>query len=128
MKISYTKPSITELEVAYATDAAANGWGPKCYDYNQKAQKEMYNLFVQKYRLIREHLITPKPQNFLNAKTHYSSQLDQASLIDLNKTCTARYLLNLLRAQTFPGKPGCRFIDGNETYEVTIHIRNISDE
>ncbi|MGO8778329.1 MAG: DegT/DnrJ/EryC1/StrS family aminotransferase [Rhodomicrobium sp.] len=32
-KIHYTKPSITELEVAYATDAARNGWGPRCYDY-----------------------------------------------------------------------------------------------
>ena len=31
--ISYTKPSITELEVRYATDAAANGWGDHCYDY-----------------------------------------------------------------------------------------------
>ena len=26
-KIPYTKLSITELEVQYATDAAANGWG-----------------------------------------------------------------------------------------------------
>jgi perosamine synthetase len=32
-RISYTKPSITELEVRYATDAAANGWGDRCYDY-----------------------------------------------------------------------------------------------
>lgn len=32
-RISYTKPSITELEVAYAADAAANGWGERCYDY-----------------------------------------------------------------------------------------------
>jgi perosamine synthetase len=32
-KIPYTKPSITELEVQYATDAAANGWGDRCYDY-----------------------------------------------------------------------------------------------
>jgi perosamine synthetase len=31
--IYYTKPSITELEVGYATDAAANGWGEHCYDY-----------------------------------------------------------------------------------------------
>lgn len=31
--IPYTKPSITELEVQYATDAAANGWGKHCYDY-----------------------------------------------------------------------------------------------
>ena len=32
-RIHYTKPSITELEVAYATDAARNGWGDKCYEY-----------------------------------------------------------------------------------------------
>lgn len=32
-RIYYTKPSITELEVEYATDAARNGWGEKCYEY-----------------------------------------------------------------------------------------------
>jgi perosamine synthetase len=32
-RIHYTKPSITELEVSYATDAATNGWGDKCYEY-----------------------------------------------------------------------------------------------
>lgn len=32
-KIYYTKPSITELEVNYATDAARNGWGDRCYEY-----------------------------------------------------------------------------------------------
>jgi perosamine synthetase len=35
-RILYTKPSITELEVRYATDAAANGWGDKCYEYINK--------------------------------------------------------------------------------------------
>ncbi len=32
-RIHYTKPSISELEVAYATDAARNGWGERCYEY-----------------------------------------------------------------------------------------------
>lgn len=32
-RIHYTKPSITELEVAYATDAAANGWGERCHEF-----------------------------------------------------------------------------------------------
>lgn len=31
--IYYTKPSITEKEVEYATDAARNGWGASCYEY-----------------------------------------------------------------------------------------------
>jgi perosamine synthetase len=35
-KIYYTKPSITPLELKYAADAAANGWGEKCYDYINK--------------------------------------------------------------------------------------------
>ena len=32
-KIPYTQPSITKLEVQFATDAAANGWGEHCYAY-----------------------------------------------------------------------------------------------
>lgn len=32
-RILYTKPSITEREVEYATDAARNGWGEQCYAY-----------------------------------------------------------------------------------------------
>ena len=39
-KILYTKPSITELEVQYATDAAANGWGAHCYDYLNRFERE----------------------------------------------------------------------------------------
>lgn len=32
-RIHYAKPSITELEIRYATDAATNGWGERCYEY-----------------------------------------------------------------------------------------------
>ena len=32
-RVYYTKPSITDLEVAYVADAARNGWGERCYDY-----------------------------------------------------------------------------------------------
>lgn len=39
-RILYTKPSITPLEVEYATDAAANGWGDKCYEYIQRFEAE----------------------------------------------------------------------------------------
>ena len=38
-RILYTKPSITALEVEYATDAAANGWGDRCYDYIQRFEE-----------------------------------------------------------------------------------------
>ncbi len=39
-RILYTKPSITDLETRYATDAAANGWGDKCYDYIHRFEKQ----------------------------------------------------------------------------------------
>lgn len=35
-KIYYTKPSITDLELKYAVDAAKNGWGEECYSYINK--------------------------------------------------------------------------------------------
>jgi len=35
-RIPYTKPSITDLEVNYATDAAANGWGERRYEYIER--------------------------------------------------------------------------------------------
>lgn len=38
-RILYTKPSITELEVAYATDAAAHGWGDRCYEYIDRFER-----------------------------------------------------------------------------------------
>ena len=43
--IPYSKPSITDLEISYATDAAANGWGDQCYAHINKFEG-----------LFREHL------------------------------------------------------------------------
>ncbi len=44
-RIYYTKPSITGLEVSYATDAAQNGWGDQCYEYINRFEE-----------LFRQHL------------------------------------------------------------------------
>ncbi|MDR2891763.1 MAG: DegT/DnrJ/EryC1/StrS family aminotransferase [Deltaproteobacteria bacterium] len=40
-KIYYAKPSITELEVRYAADAAANGWGEHGSDYINRFEKSL---------------------------------------------------------------------------------------
>ena len=50
-KIPYTKPSITELEVQYATDAAANGWGVHCYDYIVRFEEEFKAHLGVKYAI-----------------------------------------------------------------------------
>ena len=35
-RIPYSRPSITAAEIANAADAAANGWGERCYEYIDK--------------------------------------------------------------------------------------------
>lgn len=50
-KIYYTKPSIAMDEVKYATDAAKNGWGDKCYDYIHKFEKLFKNHLGVKYSI-----------------------------------------------------------------------------
>jgi perosamine synthetase len=39
-RIHYTLPSVTELELRYVADAAAHGWGPRCYDYIQRFEAD----------------------------------------------------------------------------------------
>lgn len=39
-RISYVKPSITELEISSATEAATSGWGPNSNFYIEKFEKE----------------------------------------------------------------------------------------
>lgn len=50
-RIHYTKPSITELEVSYATDAAANGWGEKCYEYIHRFEEAFKQHLNVKYTI-----------------------------------------------------------------------------
>lgn len=50
-KIPYTKPSITELELNYAADAAANGWGEHCYEYIIRFEDEFKAHLGVKYAI-----------------------------------------------------------------------------
>ncbi|MEO8002990.1 MAG: DegT/DnrJ/EryC1/StrS family aminotransferase [Arenimonas sp.] len=40
-RIYYTKPSITQKEIAYVTDAVTHGWGPHCYDYIHRFERAL---------------------------------------------------------------------------------------
>jgi perosamine synthetase len=50
-KIVITKPSISALEIEYVNDAITNGWGPKCYDYIYRFEKEFATYQDTKYSL-----------------------------------------------------------------------------
>lgn len=50
-RIHYTKPSITDLEVEFATDAARNGWGSACYAYIERFEREFARLLDVPYAI-----------------------------------------------------------------------------
>lgn len=50
-RISYTKPSITDLEANYAADAARNGWGERCYEYIARFENEFCKFLGVKYAI-----------------------------------------------------------------------------
>lgn len=50
-RILYTKPSITELEVEFAADAARNGWGSACYAYIDRFEREFSALIGTNYAI-----------------------------------------------------------------------------
>jgi perosamine synthetase len=91
-RIFYTKPSITELEVRYATDAAANGWGDYCYGYINRFEE-----------LFRQHLGV----NYAIATSSCTGALhmgfaalgighgDEVIMADTNWVATAAPIVNL---------------------------------
>jgi len=50
-RIHYTKPSITGLEIRYATDAATNGWGDSCYAYIDQFENHFKEHLGVKYAI-----------------------------------------------------------------------------
>lgn len=51
---------------------------------------------------------------------HYGREIDDNSMIILEKNYTARNFLNILRARTFRSFPAAYFINKEKKYEVTI--------
>ncbi|MEI7481703.1 MAG: DegT/DnrJ/EryC1/StrS aminotransferase family protein [Elusimicrobiota bacterium] len=50
-RIYYTKPSITEKEIEYATEAATNGWGDRCYEYITRFEEAFRQHLGVKYAI-----------------------------------------------------------------------------
>lgn len=88
----------------------------------KKALKEMKVLFKNAYPFLRFLSFNATPQDLSTGSIHYAWELKQASTINLDETTSARQLLNVLRARTFPGHPACTFIEDGLEYEVRIQI------
>ena len=88
----------------------------------EKGKRAIVDLFKEHFEEIRSLKIPRIPQDLKRGSFHLSSELENASRIDLEKSYTARDLLNLLRARTFPPYPAAWFLDDGQTYEVRVEI------
>lgn len=91
-----------------------------------KAGQVMIDLFKSSYPTLRQGALPRIPQDPNRGSLHYAKEIDVASKIDLDRTYTARELLNLLRARTFPGYPACRFEENGAMYEISVNIKRKS--
>lgn len=90
-----------------------------------KAQAAMVELFCMTYSVLRTGQYESKSQNADTGSFHRASELESASKIELEGLYRARDLLNLLRARTFEGYPGCWFEDAGNRYEISVKIRKV---
>jgi len=109
-----------------AQTAVPYGWQDNGATVYARACEETVRLFQATYPAIRKLEIPRKVQDIGIGSFHLAAELEQASIIDLDRHYRARDLLNLLRARTFPGHPACWFRDGGEAYEVRIEINKKS--
>jgi len=93
-----------------------------------KAQEEIVRLFKEKFSEIKAGRIPRIPQDLGRGSVHFARELDQVSRIELDRNYTARELLNLLRARTFPPHPAAWFVDDGKRYEVRIEIKGVDEE
>ena len=107
-----------------AQTAIDYGWEDTGKTLYESAQHAMIELFKSSYPLLRIGRYTRLAQDLSRGSFHLARELEPASQIGLDKTYTARELLNLLRARTFPGYPACWFEDDSgDIYEARIEIR-----
>ena len=87
------------------------------------AKHAMKNLLCKSFPDLIGNDYIPKAQPKNLGSMHFSTELDPASIVELDKPTTARKLFNLLRARTFKDCPSCTFTDSDgRVYNVTISI------
>lgn len=91
----------------------------------KKAKEAMLNLFYDKYKEIRDGKYNRIPQDQSKVSFRLANEMIKLSKIELDTTYTARELLNLLRAKSFPPYPGIWFEENGEKYEVVINIKKL---
>ena len=91
----------------------------------EKAQLQMVKLFKSSYKRVINGDYDRLKQDLEQGSFHNSKELFPASEIFLEQKYTAKEILNLLRARTFPPHDGCYFFDDNKKYQIRVNIEEV---
>jgi methionyl-tRNA formyltransferase len=122
VSIHWADAGVDSGDVAFQADIP-KAWEDTGETLYRKAQAGVVTLFRECFDEIRAGRIPRQPQDRSRGSFHRASELEPASRIELDHGYTARALLNLLRARTFPPHPAAWFTDGGQTFEVRVQIR-----
>lgn len=121
--LHHVNAAIDAGDIAFQEEIPVS-WSDTGESLYQKALTGMVTLFEEALPTIVHGTIPRIPQPDAGS-LHYRSQLESASVIDLDAPTTARDVLNRLRARTFRRHPACRFSDGDDVYEVRVSIERL---
>ncbi|MCC5670427.1 hypothetical protein LC653_43285 [Nostoc sp. CHAB 5784] len=121
--LHFADTSVDGGDIVFQTEIPVT-WEDTGQTLLDRAKHELVQLYKEHLDEILSGSLTRRPQP-PGGNPHRRSQLDPASQIHLDKSTTARQLLNLLRARMFPPQPEAAWFigDDGERYEVRIFIK-----
>lgn len=121
VSLHWVTEGIDDGEIAFQ-GAIEKTWEDTGESLYLKAQEAVVELFRKSLSRILASDIPRIPQP-PGGSFHLARELDGASRIELDEPTSARRLLNVLRARTFPPHPGAWFEEDGARYEVRVEIR-----
>src|SRR5262245_40024568 len=125
--LHFVNEGVDTGDIAFQSQIAKS-WEDTGQTLYERAQREIVSLFKANFAAIKAGLIPRTAQDLEKGSFHHSSELEPASRIDLDKSYSARELLNILRARTFPPHPAAWFTDGDDKYEVRVSIVRVNND
>lgn len=94
----------------------------------RKLEEECVRLFVETWPQLRLGAAARHPQTKQDGTSHRVKDIERINQIDLDDTYTARELINVLRAQTFPPYRGAYFNDNGRKIYMTLQLQSENHE
>ncbi len=88
----------------------------------RKLEQASVTLFKETWPLIQTGQIARRPQDSQSGTYHRSRDVEKIDQIDLDKQYTARHLIDVLRARTFPPYAGAYFVHSGRKVYIRMEL------